>query len=399
MIKKNCISYLQQKKHKTLMLLCTVLILCLGLTGCYDNTEIDKLAHVIAIGIDSGSSGQLKITMQFAIPNGDGGEKGDDKASVSKKAFYQTTVQALNIYDAINQIGTYLNKKIQFSHTEILVISEKLAVNGVKDIMETIAKNNVFRPNMYIAVSKGSSAEEYLENIIPVLESNPVKYYKLFHKAYEFSGVTSDTRLLPFMLRQQCTCTQAVAAIVSYVENNESIHNEARSVIKGLAVFHEDKMVGSLNERETLYYLLVSGYFKRGKLTFPFNEKQNQYVVLDLHQKSMPIVEVSTENINIDIEVSLEAELIALQNMDISDEEIDIKKIEEVVGERIKEEITNFLKKTSVTFNSDICALGKVAKGQFLTWENWTRFNWHSKYKDANFSINVGLKILNTGKK
>ena len=43
-----------------------ILLLPLFLTGCYDRFELDNLAYVIAIGVDTGENGNVNITYQIA---------------------------------------------------------------------------------------------------------------------------------------------------------------------------------------------------------------------------------------------------------------------------------------------------------------------------------------------
>jgi len=36
-------------------------------------------------------------------------------------------------------------------------------------------------------------------------------------------------------------------------------------------------------------------------------------------------------------------------------------------------------------------------KGKFLTWDEWTNFNWIEKYPDSEFEVDVDLKIRRPG--
>lgn len=59
----------------------------------------------------------------------------------------------------------------------------------------------------------------------------------------------------------------------------------------------------------------------------------------------------------------------------------------------MEEKIYNYLYKTSLDYNSDICGFGKYATHQFLTTEDWDRYNWLDNYKNSIFNISVNSSL------
>ena len=56
-----------------------IILSCMLLTGCYDATEIDDLAYASAIGLDKGTTNELRMTLQIMVPTAiaGGGGSGD----------------------------------------------------------------------------------------------------------------------------------------------------------------------------------------------------------------------------------------------------------------------------------------------------------------------------------
>jgi spore germination protein KC len=55
------------------------------------------------------------------------------------------------------------------------------------------------------------------------------------------------------------------------------------------------------------------------------------------------------------------------------------------------------LKRTAEEFGSDTLGIGETIKRKFLTWKQWTDFDWIQKYRNSSFTVNVDVKIRRPG--
>ncbi len=163
-------------------------ILLMGiLCGCYDADEPNDIVYTVALGIDQGEDpGEYAITIQFARPTQISGGASEEGGKGGNETFSLVTVNAPTIYSAINLANHIVSKRFTLAHTKLIVFSEEVARNGIIDMADTIARSSDIRPNIYLAVAKGS-AKEYLDGISPVVEINPEKYYQLIFEN-EYSG-------------------------------------------------------------------------------------------------------------------------------------------------------------------------------------------------------------------
>jgi len=395
----------------------------MNLSGCFDSREIDSLAYVMAIGLDRGECNFLEITLQIALPTqiAGGGGMGGNK-SLKEESFIITTMEANTIYSGLNMVNTYISKELNFSHAKLMVFSEELAKDGIQKYINTLMRGEEFRPNMYIVISK-CNAEDYLNEVKPILEPNPAKFYEMNLEAYKYTGFTPDSTLINFFLKQECTCSQAVATLAGisryessnefnikystavekgrtkamagdYTAGNLPKIGDIKAEVMGLAVFDGDRMVGELDGQETRYYMMIIDKYKNSYFTIPDPLKKNYYVVLDIRKNKSPVKKVKMigDIPHIHLTLDLHADILSIQS-GINYEALDNVKILENSSEEFMEKEIMELMESTRKMKSDIFEFGKGMKHQFLTWDEWVDFEWLKRYRDSVINVDVNLKI------
>ena len=403
-------------------------LICGLLSSCYDKREIDDLAYVVAIGFDEGKTNFLRITLQIAKPGAiAGGGSREGGGGGGEKPYMITTVEAPTLYSALNMVNTYVSRQINLSSAVAIIFSKSLAEKGVEHLVNAITRQREFRPNMYMVVSR-TTAEEYINNVKPVLEKNPSKYYYLNFTTYRYTSFSANTQFGRFSNYMDSQDRQAVA-ILCGINKNESTGNitttnstyskkgrafplegdfkagdvprtgEDKSETMGLAVFDGEKMVGELDGEETAYYLFITGEFKNAYWTFPDPQEKDRFVLLNIRQNRKPQTQVNLVNgkPQIKIKVLLEADILSIQSGINYERGENTKKLEESVISFLDEGITRLLAKTAGEYHSDIFGLGSAVRSKFLTWDEFEAFSWKSRYKESSFNVEVNLKIRRTG--
>lgn len=168
------------------------LLLTLLLSGCM-GAEPNDIAYVVAMGFDKAENNNYQITIQFAKPNQISGGSSEEGGS-GKEIVDNVTIEAPNLYSAVNTANNIVSKKFSLSHAKLMVFSQEIAEEGLEDLMETFIRSYEIRPDMYLAVAKGS-AGEYLTSVKPVIEVNPAKYYQLTYEQKGGTGIPKNTAL------------------------------------------------------------------------------------------------------------------------------------------------------------------------------------------------------------
>ncbi len=156
-----------------------------------------------------------------------------------------------------------------------------------------------------------------------------------------------------------------------------------------------DKLVGELDNIETLCYLMINSKLENATLTIPnpfsFDNVLSIYVSLNKDTKN----EVSFVNGYPFIECSVDI----TGNLLTMDSSVDLTKEENVeilnsyLNAYIKDILTAYLYKTSKEFKSDISNFGKYVLPKYSTWQKWIDSDWLNNYQNAFFKVNVDTKI------
>ncbi|HEY8499251.1 MAG TPA: Ger(x)C family spore germination protein [Clostridia bacterium] len=419
------------------MISIVLLLVFFLMSGCFDSIEVDEMAYVVSLGIDKGLEGNLILSFLFAVPIsvGVGGEIGEVEKSTTL-----ITVEASTINGAVSIVNTLISKRINFSHAKLILISKELAQEGVEKYINALIRYREFRPNMYIAISRGR-AEEFLNAVRPVLEINPAKFFELFMVSYKYTGYSPRSELERFYMKMECTCNQPVAALLdindlsdssefSRVLSGAKINNhdnmegnykageipvisDTKSSSMGLAVFRGDKMVGEMAGREALSFLIVTGelglvYYSipdpvEGETYRPGElmgiESEKKFVSLRLGMARKPSVKVSIKDDKpiINVNIFLEGDILSVD----SDQDYSLREqlniLEQHTAEHIRKSVYEFLVKTRDEFKSDICGAGRPVKKTFLYWDDWIAFKWMDKYENAEFNVEVKVSIRRSG--
>ncbi len=409
---------------KNIAVLSLIFFLFLFITGCYDQREIDDLAYPLAMGLDVGETDVLRMSLQLAAPlkiGGGGGEGGDSGNQGESSTVI--TIDTPSIYSGLNLINNVVSKEINMSHTKVLVISKKLAESGIIQYMRAINRGREFRPDIFVIVSNGP-AHEYLKNVMPILESNPAKYYELL-LGKDFSLYYPTVKISEFYSKIVCDYIEPVA-VFSDIGKYEStddlpkledqtsssflefeanlkagdipiISGKKENEVMGMAVFRNAKMVGLASGVDASAYKMLTGDYNYSFWTIPDPQADGSFIMMNVTERSKPKVKVDIDGENVLIKVSLdyEGDIVSIQSGCDYEEHPEI--IEEATERQVKENIIKFLKKTTDEYDSDICGFGRYVKRKFLTLDSWKSFNWAEKYKNTIFDIEVDFNIRRTG--
>lgn len=415
---------------KKVLIILSLIIFIIPLSGCYDKREVNEQTYVIAMGFDKGKTNILRLTLQYAIPKAigaGGGGSGSSSGGGGDKSLGEVTVEAPNLYAGLTMANNFIGRQMNISHAKVAVFSEEIAKDGsMWKYIHGMRRGREFRPNLDIAISR-DSAEKYIQSIKPVQEVDPAKYYELKFSNFIYTGFAANTQFHTFYYDQENLDSQPIATLVG-VGNYKTIEevDSSKSTVSqkgrlyplegdykagdvpkvgdisgqtmGLAAFKGNKMVGELDGGEATSYLLSTGYFKHAYVTIPDPIKKDSYIVINLRQNRIPKrkVEIVNGNPKISLTMNVEADFLSIQS-GIDYEYTYLESFEKFTSEFLKEEILRFLNRTSKELKSDICGFGSNAKMNFLTWDDWKKVEWLSKYKDSEFDVEVNFKIRRTG--
>lgn len=392
-----------------------LLSLCIILGGCGYGTNVENQAFVVAIGVDKGESYPLKTTFIFANPgggsSGGGGGGGGEEKSPSTPKPDVVTVEAPTVFSAIRKLDAIKSKAINMSHVKIVIFSDKVAKEGVKDYLSGFASSRDFRPNTYVCVSQGD-ANEYLKSVKPSQETFIEKYFdNIMHKIAADKVNEAYLYYLYFNVSEDFSGSLVpLAGVNKNKMDNPSpeIHPEsddfayearAGEILRdadnpaemlGCAIFKNDKMIGTLGSFQTdLARIICDEYYPRNySIEYP---GKSDFVTIRLIQQKSPDVkgEIKDGNAFIHINVPVSIEYVDAGKIENNKKKSDqfLKHLEDTLNKHAEKLIAT----SQTEYNCDFLGLGESLKHHFFDIEAWKKWNWESKYPSAKISVSFDV--------
>ncbi len=380
-----------------------------NLTGCYDAVGIEEFAYIVALGIDINDNNELELTVQIATSQGSSSGDSSGSSSQSKETNI-TTLKCESIESGLSLINNHISKKINLSNCQVVLISEKVAYNGLSEYVDTLINNVELKNDCSIIITK-CTAKEYIENVNPSLENLTARYYEFTLNSAKYTGYTVNITLFEFYSKMKDTSSEAYAILgtvvtkndinnpeklnANYIAGNNPIKDKDLIDNLGIAVFDGDKLVGELTGLDSLCHVMVNNELKECIISVPSPFEEHTYIDLGVTSEKKPRCSVTLINSSplINVEVYLLAKGLSLDEKINYDSKESIDLIEQYAETYIANQISSYLYKTAKNYNSDICGFGKYTKKNYLTLDEWSKLNWSENYKDSFFNVQVNLNI------
>lgn len=392
-----------------IFILILILIFVYSFSASYTSLNLDNLAFVVALGIDKSSTNKLKVTFQFIKPS-PSSEGGSETTPVLN------SVECSSITNGINIMNAYLGKKVNLSHCKLIIFSEELAKEGISDEIYSLINEVQIRPSANIIVSK-CDTKYYIENSIPSLESLIPKYYNIFPHSSEYTGYTCDATIGDFFNALVCNSCAPYAILGgvntsdessqsasqlsndSTIKSNESpINGNRLSQNIGVAVFKDAKLTGELNAIETICFLNIKKSVDSFLVSIPDPQEPSSKIDIYLTPNSTHNIEVKIVNgspyIKLNFDFSGKIYSMTKDSEYLNQDVLD--SISTTCNNYLEDQFTNFLYKTSTTFNSDINGFGVYAHSQFRTSSEYDNYNWLANYKNSTFDVDINT-VMDSG--
>lgn len=396
------------------------IIVLITSTGCGDSSETDDNIYAITVGIDKGSYNKVIVTIQYptykgGAPGGGNSQGGGGDANVH-------SIEAPGVLEGINLLNMAISRRVSLKHIKLLVISEKIAREGVAQYVAPFSRYREPRRAMAVIITKDNAVNFIKENksnigtsitkSIELMETQSnttgffpdTKFYEFYDSVFgnygqgiaTYAGVNNFNNLLLKGIDKD----SPVIINPDYSPGNLPRIGVAKREFVGTAVFNGEKMVGSLNPWETRYMLLITGKFDRG--IFAVYDKladENKIVSFEMKLARKPKIKCKFENNKpvININLYLEGELTGIQSrVNYADIHL-IQNLNRQIEDYLEKDIRKTLNKTQKKYKSDVFNFGEQFAGYFPTIQEWEKYNWLKHYEEAKINLSVKVDLRRTG--
>lgn len=400
-----------------MFLLISILICC---SGCIRRQETDKIAYILAIGIDK--EGQdLKTTYQIAISRKLAGGAEGSGGGGTEETYILTTIKANNLADSRNILKSTLPRLPTAVHLKTIIVGEELAREGLGSLVSPLMRFREYRGNIFLLVVRGS-AQDFMNANKTKLENLPSKYYEtMFYTAKEGGSTYLLTDLHDFYTRLRSHIGSPYL-VYAGINSMDEINNPSKPRVKpekaeeyrpegiprsgngsptefvGIALFKADKMVGSLTSEETQMMAILQGDFSQSFFVVedPLELKQSVNVRIQLGEKPKINCILNDGQVTYNISVCLEAEISSIPS-GVNYENDEYKNLlEKQVSQAIDYQIRSMLTHTQ-NLGTDPVGLIAYIRPNFKTYDEMVVANLTDLYSQAEINLDVKTVIRRTG--
>ncbi len=386
---------------KTKVLYIVVIVNMLFLAGCWDQKELADVSLAIGMAIDIGESSKYKLTVEAINP----AELNEQTASGNAP-----TVTFSLEGNTIEELGQKMNigfsKNILYSHMKTVVLSKEIAEKGMLEFLDFLERSREIRDDFNFVMVDEGKASDVLKVLYTIQKSSSLKLTKQLNTGAKVWGLDPDIRLTDFINAYTSSGRQPVMATVringdpkkgATVDNLKKSELDTIVEIDSLAMFRDDKLVGTLPVEETRDYLWTQNKIKSTIVSIPCEE--DNYMSIRMTQSYTKIKgDIKNGRPHIRLRLRMEGYMAGNQcSNNPLNEPSTYLKYEKLAGDYIKERIGKMIQQVQEEYGIDIFGFGEVVERQnpkkFKKYKN----NWDEAFQDAQIDIEMDVKIRRSG--
>lgn len=264
------------KNKKNLFLtICTIILLPLLLTGCFNYHDINKVTFPTSVIFDINDLGEAVIYLDCIKPYRSTNDSSDKGRRIIYKGEGRTAMEAL---EDINRASSY---KLNYSQTRAYIFTEKAAKNGIKKFLDLINNNSDFQIKPSAFVYYGD-VEDLLDTV-----SGDEEYLGLFlndlvgKEKYNSKSVRSN---INYYLSN--TLMGGNTALLTSIDLKEDALDK-KIEINGASIFKDNVLVEKIDVENTLMYNMLMGGAKSGVLEATNPNSKSDFISLEILDSSV----------------------------------------------------------------------------------------------------------------
>ncbi|NNU93698.1 Ger(x)C family spore germination protein [Geobacillus sp. NFOSA3] len=391
---------------KRKMAITLLLLLCATvLSGCWSKKELTDLAFVIAVGIDKTKDGKFAVTFQVVNPGNVAGstQRGGGSGGVPV-SIYKATGD--NLVEASRQASKKLSRLIYYAHTNLVVISEEVAKEGVDGLFDALERNSQFRSTAMVVIARHYSAEDALKILTPIDKISANQIIKTLQFSEKIWGQTIHVRVGEVI---NDLSSLGKAPIISGVEivgsvpkgkrqtNVQASEPDARLNVNGLAIFKGDKLVGWVSGDTARGVLWILDKIEQTSVTIEWKQKKEAAAYKVVRAKTSVAAHMKKGKPSISVHIRAEGDIgEEFVSIDFANPK-QIFALEKKAETSIKKEVVKAIEEAKKA-KTDIFGFGDVVYRSYPQQWKTMKSDWNDRYfPQLEVNVTVEAFIRRTG--
>jgi spore germination protein KC len=370
------------------MSIAMLIVICtLWLTSCWDRQEVNDVAIVLTTSIDLEDDGTYRISYLLPLPRHLAGST--QGGSAGGKPYYVDSESASTISDAMSKVQTRMSRRITMSHQRTIILSEKLARQGIDFIFDFFPRYYESRLSTLLIVCKGTGAD--------LLQADP-KFERFPSEAareiiYGINGYSVDLRQVGIAL------SYGSDPIIPYIQVQEIGGDQDRSkelMHVGYAQFQNQKMVDVFRGDASHGLLWLLNQPREYVLNLS-HVTQKPTSISVLHGRTSIVPTLSNDQLHVHIHVKVSCRL----REDYSKQDMMNSKHNTNLEKQVSSEIKKQIEKTFKQMQTHVTDSAQLAQ---MAWRKYPSINlsdmlikWKHQMARTPYTITVEAQLMDTG--
>ncbi|MFE5319278.1 Ger(x)C family spore germination protein [Paenibacillus sp. NPDC056579] len=389
---------------KRIVFLIVILVIVIGITGCWNRQELNEIAITVAMGLDKRGN-QYQVSVQIVNPSEVSAKKGSASKGTPVATYSET---GKTVSEALRKMVNKAPRVLYFSHLRLLVIGEGLAKEGIGEVLDYLSREYSFRTDFYLVISKGVPAERILEVYTLPQEVIPAnKIFRSLQNSSKLWGAATEITLDGVISDATKDGKQPVLSGISITGAKESESIETKSNVEhvkpigsltfsGMAAFKKDKMLGWLNQQESRAYYYIEDKVDNTVETVSCPDGGN--ITIEILRSRSDIKGILTGGKpEIDVQLQVEGNLDEVQcDLNLTTEE-NLQRLEKITESHIQANLEKTINSVKRQYKSDIFGFGEAIHRTLP--RDWVdlKNNWNDHFVELPVHVSVDVKIRRIG--
>lgn len=404
---------------KIIVLFILSILMIITLSGCWDYSEYEGMAQIIATGVDyNKETHETTVTLQYIPTSKAGKSKGaESSGSATSKNGIVNSATDKNFYGALSKLQQVIVKKMFYGYMKVFIVGEDAAKYNMLDLIEFFDRTPSVRQTTLIMITSGKAERVVSIDDPSGITSTGEQIYNQINAAGS-TGAVFPVTMQDFAAMLAIGGLEATASrIISTGDKSQEpiaeggTHGNVRfdDTIKGdimasgMAAFKGDKFIGWLNDKESMGLGWITGKkilaYKYSQVSENNNTEDMLYFRIDGSKSKIKItINNNTPVIHVNIKAIADLRKYYLKKGSEFFTPEEINSMEKKLSNSIRSDAEAALEKGQKEFEADIFGFGFQFFRKYPSlWQREYEKKWQDIFPDIPVYVNVESKIINTG--
>lgn len=378
-------------KSKFMLTATAVLLAFASVTGCAERQIFDETGLTTVTGFDLLPDGHLRGTSVMPVINPEAQEK--------IQVFSAVSDTSKGIRDKTNLQS---DKKVLGGQLRVVLMNKKLAQQGIIGILDTYYRDPSIGSRLYLCVAEGST-NELLTYKFKEEGNIGIYLYRMIEQNVQGEKIPSPT-LHEFFRSYFSEGSDPFLPLIG--RKGDEVE------IKGVALFHKDRLVGTITPEEAFFIKLIRDQFRVGsyQTTIPFEklglkkpdqetsmqQKKAVHLVFDPVSSSTDIKVTRRNPAEFEVKVRMQARILEISALlNLGDTGV-MKRMKIAMEENMVQQLEKIAKKLQ-KWEVDPVGFGDKYRAQVRGARKLKHEEWHKLFKEAKIRFHVEAEIIRSG--